>query len=509
MMEHAPALVIAFPLFAAFASHLIGRLGSRIRDIWVFASLLLTWLFAVFLNLEVMQRGTYAYTLGADISSLASPAGFPVRIVLVIDGMSALIAFMAVSVTLASFIYSRRFMERVSGGGESADRYCSLVLLFLAGMLGMGLTGDFFTLFVFLEMTSISSASLVAFFRKGSSFEAAFKYMIISAINALFLLFGIGMIYSQYGLLNMAAIANEMVLNFSFLDKVALSLIVSAILLKLGSVPVHMWKVDVYQKVPSSVAVMCITSSLVGIYVLSRILFSVFFSMSALTGWMIVCLGSLSIIVGVSMALPQKDLKRMIAYASIAEIGYVMLGIGTGLAGMSSTFGTVALSGGVFHIINDALDLGLMFLIAGAVFYATGKTGISKLGGIAHRSASLSVLFIIGMLAVSGIPPFNGFVSKLIMYESVFCLNPVLSVIGILGSILMLSVFVKVFASVFLGSPYKGKFREIPLSMTAVMWIFALLIILLGLFPGLALDGLVSPAVEALLGHGIYMGVII
>ncbi len=508
MIEHAPALVIAVPLFAAFAAHLISRLGSRIRDLWVTLSLILTGSLAVLLNLGVAEKGAYAYALGADLPSLTSPAGFPVRIVLAIDGMSALIVLMAVSVTIASFIYSRRFMGGVSGGRGSEGRYCTLILLFLAGMLGMSLTGDFFTLFVFLEMTSISSAALVAFYRKGGSFEAAFKYMIISAISALFLLFGIGIIYSQYGLLNMAAVAGMMA-EFSLPDKVALSLIVSAILLKMGSVPVHMWKVDVYQKVPSSVAVMCITSSLVGMYVLSRILFSVFFAMSALTGWIIVFLGSLSIIAGVTMALPQKDLKRMIAYASIAEIGYVMLGMGTGLAGMSSVFGPVALSGGIFHMINDALDLGLMFMIAGAVFYATGKTGIGKLGGLAHRSASLSILFVIGMLAVAGLPPFNGFVSKLIMYESVFLLNPVLSVIGILGSILMLAVFVKVFASVFLGSPYGGKFREIPLSMTAVMWAFALLTILLGIFPGLVLDGLVMPAVEALLGHGAYMGVIV
>jgi len=509
MMEHAPALAIAIPLFAAFAVSLIGKIGKRIRNMWVILSLILTELLVIYLNYEILTNGIHTYALGAALPSLISPGGFPVRIILEIDAVNALVSFIVISITLAAVVYCWRFMQAISKDREHIDRFYSLLLLFTAGMIGMSFTGDFFTLFVFLELTSVSSAALVSFFRDGESFEAAFKYMIISAIGALFLLLGIGILYSQYGLLNMAAIAKEIMLHMSFLDKVSLSLIVSAILLKIGPVPLHMWKVDIYQKLPAPLVAVCITSSLVGIYVLSRILFSVFFVMGSLSGWIIIILGVLSIFVGVTMSLLQKNLKRMMAYAAIAEIGYVMLGIGTGLAAASKDFGFIALSGGILHTLNDALNMGLLFLITGAIFYATKKTDIRDLGGLAHRSASLSALFIIGMLAVSGLPPFNGFVSKLMIYESVFCLNPLLAVVGILGSILMLAIFAKVFVSVFLGTPYRRKFKKMPASMMAVMWIIALFILFLGMFPEMAINNLVTPAADALINHEAYMGGVI
>jgi multicomponent Na+:H+ antiporter subunit D len=505
MMQHAPALAIAVPLFAAFATPLLGRVGERIRNAWVLASLILTELLVAYLNYEVLKGGIRTYALGASLPSLGSPQGFPVRIVLEIDAMNALVSLIAVSMAIAAVVYCWRFIEALSGDKEHTRTFYSLLLLFIAGMVGMSFTGDFFTLFVFIELTSVSSASLVSFFRDGESFEAAFKYLILSAIGALFLLFGVGILYGQYGMLNMAAIAAEMAMGLPLLDRVALAMIVSAILLKIGPVPLHMWKPDIYQKVPSPVAAVCVASSLVGVYVLSRILFSVFFVMGSLTGWIIISLGVLSILVGVTMSLLQRNLKRMIAYAAIAEIGYAMLGIGTGLAAASTPFGPVALSGGIFQLMNDVLNMGLLFLVAGTIFYATRKTDIDDLGGLAHHSASLTALFVVGLLAVSGLPPLNGFASKLMIYESVFCLNPLLAIVGILGSIIMLAILVKVFVSVFLGLPRKGM-RRIPTSMMAAMWIIALFIILLGMFPEAAIDSVVTPAADALINHGAYMG---
>jgi multicomponent Na+:H+ antiporter subunit D len=504
MMEHAPALAIAIPLFAAFAAPLLGKVGRGVRNAWVIAGLALTELVVVYLNWK-SSAGVQSYVLGAAMPSLNSPAGFPVRIVLEVDAVNALVSLIAISITLFAAVYCWRFMHAMPGERRYIDRFYSLLLLFAAGMMGMSLTGDFFTLFVFLELTSVSSAALVSFFREGESFEAAFKYMIISAIGALFLLFGIGILYSQYGLLNMAAIADRMMLP-SFLDRISLALIASAILLKIGPVPLHMWKPDIYQKLPSPVAAVCIASSMVSVYVLSRILFSVFFALASLTGWIIIAMGTLSIFVGVTMSLLQKNLKRMIAYAAIAEIGYVLLGIGGGLVAAPEGFGFIALSGGIFHALNDALNMGLMFLIVGAVSYATGKSGVQELGGLAHRSPSLTALFMTGMLAVAGLPLLNGFASKLMIYESVFFINPLLTVVGILGSIMMLAIFANTFASVFMGAPYRGGFRKIPASMMAVMWIIATLILFLGIFPEAAIDSVVTPAAWALFDHGAYIG---
>jgi multicomponent Na+:H+ antiporter subunit D len=228
-------------------------------------------------------------------------------------------------------------------------------------------------------------------------------------------------------------------------------------------------------------------------------------------GWMIVILGAMSVFVGVAMALPQRNLKRLMGYAAVAEIGYVMLGAGAGLIAMPnvSGFALDALAGSIFHMINGVLDLSLLFLVTGAVIYVTRKQDLNQVGGLAHRSGYLAVLFMIGMLAISGIPPMNGFASKLMIYESVYQLNPLLSIMGIMGSIMLLAMFVKIFASVFLGPPYKGRVRRVPKTMLFAMSVLAFFILLLGIFPGLALDLLITPAVQALTNTQGYIGGVI
>ncbi len=171
-------------------------------------------------------------------------------------------------------------------------------------------------------------------------------------------------------------------------------------------------------------------------------------------------------------------------------------------------FGFTAISGGLFHILNDTLDLGLLFLIAGAIFYITGRRDLS-IGGLAHSQPTLAVFFLIGMGAVSGLPPFNGFASKLMIYESVYYLNPLLAIIGILGSILMLAIFVKVFSAIFLGIPYDKELRKIPGSMLAMMGILALSIIFIGLFPNLVLESIITPATKALINPKNYIEAIL
>ena len=254
---------------------------------------------------------------------------------------------------------------------------------------------------------------------------------------------------------------------------------------------------------------MMLASSLIFLYIISRVCFLFFFSsIGAMTGWMIVILGASSVFLGVTMAIPQRNLKRLMGYSAIAEIGYVMLGVGAGLTGMPvvSGFAMKALYGGLFHIINDALDLSLMFLAAGAVFYITGKDDLNEVGGLAHRSGFLAVLFMIGLLAIAGMPPMGGFASKLMIYESLFYFNPMLSIIGILGSIMMLAIFVKIFASVFLGVPYKGHVEKVPNTMLFVMSVLAFFILLFGIFPNLALDLLIKPAADALVNTQAYIG---
>ena len=228
-------------------------------------------------------------------------------------------------------------------------------------------------------------------------------------------------------------------------------------------------------------------------------------------GWFIIALAVLTIIVGVTMALIQSDFKRLIAFGAVAEIGYMFLAIGAGIAAMGTTYGMTALTGGIFHIFNDALDVGLLFLVAGAIYYATKERSLDNMGGLARIMKYTTIFFIIGFLAVAGMPPMNGFASKLLIYESTFQLNPILAIVAILCSILLLAMFVKVFYSAFMG-PALPKFKnvkEVPKSMLFAMGILATIIIIFGLFPEIILNTIVQPAADALIGYSEYVSQVV
>ncbi len=504
ILLHAPALLIAIPLLAAFASVFLNRIGKKALSAWVVFALLATEAIAVLLLLDVMSGARHVYSLGASVPGIVSSTGFPVRIVLVGDALSAMVVFVAITIALLAGIFSTKFIE------EGKEKFYSLFLLLTAGMAGLSLTGDFFTMFVFLEMLSISSAGLIAFFREGTSFEAAFKYMVVSSIGILFLLFGVGLLYGKYGFLNIAAVASMAAMQFSFIDGVALALISAALLLKSGAVPAHLWKPDVYQKAPAPVVAVLLTSGLVGVYLLFRILFMIVpgAGISQAVGSLIAGIGLVSIFVGVTMALKQESLRRLMGYAAVAETGYILLAIGTALsvASFASVFSMNALMGGIFHIINDAIDLGFLFLAIGAVSYVAKTDNLSEIKGLAHKAPGLSVIFLIGLLAISGMPPLNGFASKLMIFESLYFFSPLLSIVALLGSMAMLAIFVKVFASIFLGPAFKGTVRKLPRRMAFVLLCFVLTMILIGFFPGLVVDLLVEPAAAALTSSCSYIG---
>jgi len=276
-----------------------------------------------------------------------------------------------------------------------------------------------------------------------------------------------------------------------------------------------MWLPDAYGRAPASVTLALIGTTLASFYGILRVSFTLYgkrlitdppikrygsleIHLNQFLGIFLVALAIITIFIGVLMALKQSDLKRMIGYAAVAEIGYMALAIGSGLFLYGNQ--TTALTGGLFHILNDALDIGLLFLVAGAIYYATKETSLDKLGGLARNMKYTTIFFIIGLLAVSGMPPMNGFASKLLIYESIYTVNPILSIIAILCSILLLAVFVKVFHSVFLGpkQPALEKVREVPITMLAGMAIIAGIIIFFGLFPNVVVENIIDPAVEVL-----------
>ncbi len=517
-ITHAPILIIAIPLFAAFLTPLVDRVSRRGRNALVFIAVILTLILTLALAKDVFDHGLRIYTLGGgsvDSTLVTLPSGYrlPVRIILEVDGMSAFMVVISVLISFVGLLYSFSHIKE-----NGAGKYYTLFLLMLVGMLGMEVTGDLFNLFVFLEILSISSAALIAFYaRGGKPVEASIKYIVISSLAALFVLFAIGLLYGEYDLLNMGAIAKKISLagEIPFLAQIAFVLFLTSFALKAGAAPMHMWLPDAYGEAPGAISMVLVAATQASLYALLRVCFTIYGAAmdTAVIGGILIILGLISIFIGVTMALIQIDMKRLIGYAAVAEIGYILLAVGVGIfelaKGEISDYSMKALQGGIFHIFNDVMDIGLLFLVVGAVMYVTKESNLNKLGGLAHSMKYSSIFFIIGMAAVSGLPPLNGFASKILIYESVYKVSPLISIIAILASMLMLAIFVKIFHSVFMGpklTEYERK--DAPRLMLCSMAILAAIMIFFGLFPDFVVNNIVNPAVNALVKNLPYISAI-
>lgn len=516
ILTHSPALVIALPLLAAFLTPLIGRFSRKGVGYFVSIILGITLVLTLFIANSVLNSGPAVYVFGGSGAGLTLPSGYtiPIRIIFQIDGMGIFMGLITAVVTFLAAVYSLSYMQQHSG----LDKYYGLLLLLATAMFGMEFTGDIFNFFVFFEIASIASVALISFRSNlsGEPAEAAMKYMIVSSIAAMMLLFSIGIYYGQYDVLNIATIAK--VMQFTQMDKIALILLVTVLAMKAGAVPMHMWTPDSYSEAPAAITMVLVAASQASLYALFRVVFTLYnITLNTVTvGWIIIILGILSMFIGVTMAIIQKDIKRLMAYHAISQTGYMLLGVGVGLAVLGNpvaleSYGIKAMEGGIFHIMNHAMYKGLLFLTAGALFYRTGTRDLNKMGGLANNMIYTAIFFIIGAAAIAGIPPFNGFASKLLIYESVYRFNPVLSIVAMLVSILTLASFVKVFHSAFLGpklEQYK-KVEEVPKTMVFAMATLACIIVLFGLFPDVIVRHLVHPAVMALINQTEYTATIL
>jgi len=514
MTEHIPILIITVPLLAAFMLPIIGRINDSLRNWFLLLIIIAVNIMIFSLVPEVAINGkNLIYVLGAKSTQTMTPEGlaFPIRIILKIDAFSLFMAMITGIVSLVAFLYSWSF---IANDGKK-NYYMLIFTLMMVGMLGLEFTDDMFNFFVFLEILSISGAALVAYrtHEKHPPY-AGYKYLLISAIATSFYLIGLALIYAQYTSFNITYIHS--IIKYSLLDKIALIFIVMSLAMKAGAFPMHMWVPDAYTESPAPVTAMLIASSQASLYGIFRFSFSLFgnpipeVSINFHTlGWIIIILGVLSMFIGVTMAIIQHDIKRLMAYHSVSQTGYMLLGIGVGLAvhvpggdnTLFNTFGKVAMAGGIFHIVNYTFYKGLLFLTSGVIETRFGTRNLNKMVGLAHRDTFTTVAFIIGALAIAGIPPFNGFASKLMLYESVYHFSPLLSIIAMFVSILTLASFVKVFYSAFLGPKREDLIvHKAPLSagMILSMTILCILIIGIGLFPDHFVHYIVEPAIKSL-----------
>jgi multicomponent Na+:H+ antiporter subunit D len=511
LLTHSPILIIAIPLLVAFLTPLIGRAGGKARNVLVIASLAFVEFLVIILARDIYLNGIHIYTLGASSPELALPGGamVPIRIILEVDGMSIFMGIIWGTVSLAAAIFSLSHMARETG----QTRFYTLLMLMVAGCFGMIFTGDLFNLFVFLEIASISGAALIAFrTRFADVVEGGFKYIVISAVAGLMFLFGVGLLYGQYNSLNIGYLAH--VMQYSMLDKIALTLFLMSLTMKTGMVPLHMWYPDSYTVAPANITAMLVITSHACMYAVFRICFTLYGGVldTPVVGWIIIIIGLLTMFVGVTMAVFQTDVMRFMSYHAISQMGYMWLGVGVGLAVLGNaealaTYGRDAISGGIFHILNHAMYKPLLFMTAGALFHRTATRDLNKMGGLGHNMKFTLILYIIGTLSIAGIPPLNGFASKFLIYESVYQINPILAVVAMLVSIITLASFTKAFQSAFTGPqlPEYKDVKEVPKPMLIGMGILAAGIIFTSIFPGLVVEHIVNPATDALINQGAYV----
>ncbi len=497
LLLQSPVFILGIPLLFAFLTPLADKVSKELRNAVFIIGLLLTALFVSLMAYEVYTIGSWTYVFGAEDPTAITDVSF-FRITFLADGFAVLATLTIIITAVGVGIYSFGNMKDF----DDLGKFYTLFLLTLAGVMGMVLTSDLFNLFVWFEVTSIASCGLIAYHNeRGESVEAALKYMIISVIAGLLLLFSIGFFYGEYGVLNYFLIRDSM--DGAFIDILAIGLVMVILSMKASSVPMHMWAPDAYSEAPDSITPFIAITSLGSLFVLFRLIFFVFRGAvePSSIGNLLIILGVLSMFVGVSMALKQSDVKRLIAYLSVSQIGYMMMAVGVGFATLGTAdygaFGVNAVEGGFFHMINDGVYKALLFLSVGGIIYAADTRDLNRLGGLAHSMPFTTFFFIIGGLSIAGIPPLSGFSSKLLIYKSVYLYNPVLAIIALVVSIVTLALIGKIFFNAFLGPDQKIGMK-IPRSMILSMGVLTVIIVIFSLFPNYVVSEIIAPAIEAL-----------
>ncbi len=462
-MENWLPLFVAIPLGMAFINLLISKFVKRISPYLT----LLVIIFQVWLVLKMLGHSPFHYMMGGWRP--------PLGITLVWDPLSQLLLLIISIISLAVTLFAIPYMQQYT----AQNKFYSLYLLMIAGMNGVILTGDFFNLFVFLEIASLASYALVAFGVEAEELEASFKYLVLGGVSSTVILLGIALLYAVTGSLNMADMSLQLKSGVSpSLLFFIFALFLTGFGLKSAMVPFHAWLPDAHPSAPAPISAMLsgLIIKALGIYAIARIFFIVIGIVPILKTILMV-LGALSMTVGVFLAVGQWDFKRLLAYHSISQMGYVMVGIG-----LATPLGIL---GGLFHLLNHAVFKSLLFLCSGAFEYATGTRQLKQLGGLIRKMPWTGTSCSVAALSISGVPPFNGFWSKLIIIVALFQAKYYfLAAITVFVSFMTLISFIKVQKySLFGALPAKLKdVKESPVLMVTGMVILALLCIGLGLF---------------------------
>ncbi len=487
--QHLPILQIVVPLMAAPMCILL----RRRQLVWVFA-VVVTWAclaMAAGLMHQVLSQGVISYHLG----SWEPPWGIEYRV-------DAVNAFVLIIVSFIGSVVLLYAPDSIAGElpEARANLFYTAYLLCFTGLMGMTITGDAFNVFVFLEISSLSTYALIAMGSDRRALTASFQYLIMGTIGATFFVIGIGLLYMMTGTLNMVDLAERLQpVMHTRTVLVAFAFMTVGLSLKLAMFPLHLWLPNAYAYAPSVVtALVAATATKVSVYVFLRFFYGIFgraytFDLLHLD-YFLVPLGLLGIFVASTVAVFQTNIKRLLAYSSIAQVGYMVVGIGlVSVTGLTAT---------LLHLFNHAVMKGALFLAMGCIVLRIGSAELADMKGIGKRMPVTMAAFVFGGLSLIGVPLTVGFVSKWYLVRAALERGwwPVAALI-LLGSLLAVAYIWKVVETAYFHEP-EGKAAEAteaPMSMLVPTWILIGATLYFGATASFT-AGLARAGAEALMG---------
>jgi len=472
IMENLPALQVVIPLLSAAICAVLpsGKVA------WGWTAVTCAIAFAVSLALfgQVYHGTPISYAMGG----WTPPYGIEYRV----DLLNAFILVVISAIAFFSSFYALKSVQHEIEDSKIPLFYASFLLCF-AGLLGITITNDAFNIYVFLEISSLATYALIAMGSDKRALIASFEYLILGTIGATFILIAIGLLYMMTGTLNISDLAIRVPsLIHTTPVKASLAFFTVGLLLKIAVFPLHLWLTNAYTNAPSVVSsFLSATATKVSIYVLIKILFIVFGAKLSLIYMsldkILMVLALFAIVIGSLVAIYQNNIKRMLAYSSVAQIGYIILGI--------SLVSVSGISASMIHIFNHAIAKAVLFMAVGCIFLRVGGVRIPDLNGIASKMPYTCAAFVAAGLSLIGVPATGGFISKwyLLSALSEQGLWPVFAVV-IVSSILAL-IYIWRMVEIMYFKEYiesDNKITEAPFMMLLPMWLLAALVFVFGIY---------------------------
>lgn len=464
--NHLSLLIVVLPLLAApvVAALPNGRLPWAV-------STLVSWSVFYLAALQLMNVST-GNVISYELGGWAPPWGIEYRI----DAANALVALIVSGIAALTLPYALKSVIQEIPQKQHALFYAAFMLC-LTGLLGIAQTGDIFNLFVFLEISSLSSYALISLGKKRQALTAAYQYLIMGTIGATFFIIGVGLLYAMTGTLNMADLAQRLPELYEHRTiHTAFAFIMVGFALKLALFPLHLWLPNAYTYAPTVVTIfLASTATKVAAYVMLRIVFTVFgfsFIESTPTDELFLLLCVMGILMMSFYAIYQKDSKRLLAYSSVAQIGYMMLGIGLGsMLGVTAT---------LVHLFNHALIKGALFMAIGALIYRVGSSRLEHFSGLGKQMPWTFAAIVIAGLSLIGVPGTAGFISKwYLVLAAIEKQHWLIVAVILIGSLLAVVYVWKIIEVLYFkvadeSEPKNINVKEAPLMLLIPMWVLVL-----------------------------------